>query len=57
LTAQVGHESNQFQYAQETERTQNGETRTAAIVTFEPIETLKHFHQTVRTREKLQQRD
>lgn len=46
LTTQVGHETHKFQNAQETERTQNGESRTAPIVTFESIEALKDFHQT-----------
>lgn len=46
LAAQVGHEADQLQNAQETERSQNRQARTAAVVPFEPIEALKDFHQT-----------
>ena len=48
LTAQVGHETDEFQDAQKTERPQNGQARTA--FTFATHSTLKQFDQTARKR-------
>ena len=52
MAPQVGHEANQLQNTQETERSQNREARAAAVIPFEPVEALKDFHQTLKEKTK-----